>query len=46
MVSSQQDFDSLNIRQIRDDVVINFGGGDKLIIEDMLKTDITYSDFV
>ncbi|MDB5550421.1 MAG: hypothetical protein JWL86_405 [Rhizobium sp.] len=45
MVQSQQDFDNLNITQTNGDVVIKFGGGDRLIIEDTLKSDITYADF-
>lgn len=43
-VTSQADFDALNIKQVDGDVVINFGGGDKIIIEDMLKSNFTYDD--
>lgn len=43
-VTSQSDFDALNIKQIDGDVVINFGGGDKIIIEDTLKSDFDFND--
>lgn len=46
MVQSQQDFDDLDISQKPGAVVINFGNGDKLIIDGVLKSDITYADFV
>ena len=46
MVKTQQQFDNLNIRQTPDGVVINFGHGDRLIIDDVLKTDIDFNDFV
>lgn len=44
-VNSQMDFDALNIKQLQNgDLQINFGGGDKVIIEDLLKSDFTYND--
>jgi Ca2+-binding RTX toxin-like protein len=43
-VTSQSDFDALNIKQVNGDTVINFGGGDKVIIEDLLKSNFTYDD--
>lgn len=43
-VNTFADFDALDIKQTKDDVVINLGGGDKLVIEDMLKSDITFDD--
>lgn len=45
-VTSQAEFDALNIKQVDGDVVINFGGGDKIIIEDLLKSNFTYTDDV
>jgi Ca2+-binding RTX toxin-like protein len=45
-VNSQGDFDALNIKQIDGNTVINFGGGDKVIIEGLLKSDFTYDDDV
>lgn len=44
-VTSYADFVALDIRQTKAGVVIDLGGGDKLIVEDVLKTDITYDDF-
>ena len=38
------DFANLNIKQVKDDVVINLGGGDKLIIENTSTADITFDD--
>lgn len=43
-VTSQSDFDALNIKQVDGDVVINFGDGDKVIIEDTLKSNFDYND--
>jgi Ca2+-binding RTX toxin-like protein len=45
MVQSQLDFDNLNIVQANGNLVIKFGGGDRLIIEDMLKSDFAYDNF-
>lgn len=45
-VNSQGDFDALNIKQINGDTVINFGDGDKVIIEGLLKSDFTYGEDV
>ncbi|UVC10300.1 hypothetical protein IHQ71_06760 [Rhizobium sp. TH2] len=45
MVQSQLQFDNLDIVQVNGDVVIKFGGGDRLIIEDTLKSNITYAYF-
>ena len=44
-VTSYAEFAALDIRQTKSGVVIDLGGGDKLIIEDALKTDITFDDF-
>jgi len=44
-IDSVGDFDRLNIRQLRDDVVIDFGHGDRLILRDTSKADISYDDF-
>lgn len=43
-VLSQAEFDALDIKQVQGDVVINFGGGDKITIEDMLKSDFDFND--
>lgn len=43
-VASQSDFDALNIKQNKGDVVVDFGGGDKIIIEDTLKSDFDFND--
>ena len=48
-VDSQSDFDALNIKQLQGgDLQINFGNGNgnKIIIEDLLKSDFTYGDDV
>jgi Ca2+-binding RTX toxin-like protein len=49
-VNSMQDFDDLladgRIKQVEDDVAINFGNGDTLIIEHFLKSNLDYMDFV
>ena len=44
-VTSYAEFAALDIRQTKSGVVIDLGGGDKLVIEDALKTDITFDDF-
>jgi len=44
-VSNQADFDALDVKQVGENVVIDFGGGDRLVIEDMLKANINFSDF-
>jgi Ca2+-binding RTX toxin-like protein len=43
-VASQADFDALDIKQQRGDLVINLGGGDRLVIEDMVKSDLTWTN--
>ena len=43
-VDGYADFAALNVKQTTDGVVINLGGGDKLIIEGLLKSDFTYDD--
>lgn len=45
-VGSQRDFNNLDIRQVGDNTVIDFGRGDKLTIFDMQKADLDYSDFI
>jgi len=49
-VESAQAFNDLDnagkIKQIGDDVVINFGNGDRLVIDHFLKGDLSYLDFV
>ena len=44
-INTQRDFNRLDIRQVEDDVVIDFGQGDRLILRDTMKADIGYSDF-
>ena len=44
-VASQTDFDNLDIKQVGENVVINFGDGDKLVIADTLKANIDRFDF-
>ena len=44
-VQSQQDFDDLTIRAVRGDLVIDFGGGDRLVLLDTQKSEITFADF-
>jgi Ca2+-binding RTX toxin-like protein len=43
-VQTQADFDALDIRQVKGDVVIDFGGGDKVIIEDLLASNFDFND--
>jgi len=43
-IDTQQEFDALDIKQVNGDLVINMGSGDKIIIEDLLKSDFTYND--
>ena len=43
-VTTQADFDALNITQSSGNTVINFGGGDKIIIEGLLKSDFDFND--
>ena len=45
-VTDQQEFDALNIRQSGDDLIINYGRGDQLVIEDLRKQDLTIDDLV
>ena len=45
LVRSPQDFDSLSIRSDGDDVVIEFGRGEQLILLDMQKSALTFDDF-
>jgi Ca2+-binding RTX toxin-like protein len=45
-VTNQQELDALDIRQSGDDVIINYGRGDQLIIEDLRKQDLTIDDLV
>lgn len=44
-VGSRRDFNDLEIRQVSDNIAIDFGGGDTLTIFDMQKADLTYADF-
>jgi len=44
-VMTQSQFDRLDIRQAGEDVVIDFGKGDRLILVNVSKTDIDFSDF-
>jgi Ca2+-binding RTX toxin-like protein len=42
-IDTQQEFDALDIRQIKGgDLLINLGEGNKVIIEDLLKANFTY----
>jgi Ca2+-binding RTX toxin-like protein len=45
-VTNQQQFEALNIRKSGDDLIINYGRGDQLIIEDMRKQDLTIDDLL
>lgn len=45
-VNNQSDFDALNIKQIDGDTVINFGDGNKIVIDGLLKSDFTFSEDV
>lgn len=42
-VESQQAFDALDIKQVGADTVINLGHGNKVIIENFLKSDLDYA---
>lgn len=44
-VNNQSDFDALKIRVENGDLVIDFGHGDKLIVADLAKANLTYDDF-
>jgi len=44
-VTSQKQFDRLDIRQVGDNVVIDFGNGDRLVIEGLTKSALDFSDF-
>lgn len=45
-VVDQATYDALDIRQIKGDTVINLGHGDKLVIDNLLKSDLDFaSDF-
>lgn len=46
VVNSEQDFLALSIRRHGADTVIDFGNGDRLIVEDIRPGDIDYIDFV
>lgn len=42
-IDSQQEFDALDIKQLKSgDLLINLGGGDKIIIEDLVMANFTY----
>jgi Ca2+-binding RTX toxin-like protein len=43
-VLNQSAFDALDIKQVDGDTVINFGGGDRIIIEGLLKSDFDFND--
>ena len=43
-IDTQQEFDALDIKQVHGDLVINLGGGDRIVIEDLLKSDFTFAD--
>jgi Ca2+-binding RTX toxin-like protein len=43
-VDTLAEFDALDIKQVKGDVVINLGGGDKIIIENMFKSDFEFND--
>lgn len=43
-VQTFADFAALDIKQVKDDVIINLGHGDKLILENTVKSDITFDD--
>ncbi|MCB1445230.1 MAG: hypothetical protein KDJ87_05345 [Rhizobiaceae bacterium] len=45
-VRTARDFDRLDIRQKGDDVVIDFGHGDRLIIEDLDRRDLGFDSFM
>lgn len=42
-VVDQATYDALDIRQIKGDTVINLGHGDKLVIDNLLKSDLDFS---
>ena len=45
LVQTQQQFDNLDIRQVGENVVIDFGAGDKLILEHFTKAKLDFGDF-
>lgn len=45
-VANQQEFDALKIRQAGDDVLVDYGRGDRLVIANMQKRDITLDDLL
>ncbi|MDB5524170.1 MAG: hemolysin-type calcium-binding repeat family protein [Rhizobium sp.] len=46
MVQTQQQFDNLDIKQAGDNVVIDFGAGEKLILEHFTMAKLDFNDFV
>lgn len=43
-VTSQAAFDALDVRQVRGDLIIDFGGGDRIVVDDLLKSDFSFAD--
>jgi Ca2+-binding RTX toxin-like protein len=46
LVRNERDFARLNVRQVGDDVIIDFGQGDKLTLLGFNRADLDYADFV